>query len=41
MDISYQWFVKSIPTVSNDVVYFGADDRKFYALNAKMAPLNG
>ena len=28
-------FVKSIPAVSNDVVYFGADDRKFYALNAK------
>ena len=28
-------FVKAVPTVSNDVVYFGADDRKFYALNAK------
>ena len=28
-------FVKSVPTVSNDVVYFGADDRKFYAVNAK------
>ncbi len=28
-------FVKSVPAVANDVVYFGADDRKFYALNAK------
>ena len=27
-------FVNSVPAVSNDVVYFGADDRKFYALNA-------
>ena len=28
-------FVKSVPAVANDVVYFGANDRKFYALNAK------
>ncbi|MCE8423735.1 MAG: PQQ-binding-like beta-propeller repeat protein [Candidatus Methanoperedens sp.] len=28
-------FVKSVPTVSNGVVYFGSDDRKFYAINAK------
>ncbi|MFZ3384794.1 MAG: PQQ-binding-like beta-propeller repeat protein [Candidatus Methanoperedens sp.] len=27
-------FVNSVPAVSNDAVYFGADDRKFYALNA-------
>jgi outer membrane protein assembly factor BamB len=28
-------FVKSVPTVSNGVLYFGADDRKFYAIDAK------
>ena len=28
-------FVNSVPAVSNDAVYFGSDDRKFYALNAK------
>ena len=28
-------FVNSVPAVSNDIVYFGADDRKFYALNAR------
>jgi outer membrane protein assembly factor BamB len=28
-------FVESVPTVSNGVLYFGADDRKFYAVDAK------
>jgi len=28
-------FVESVPAVSNGVVYFGADDRKFYAIDAK------
>jgi outer membrane protein assembly factor BamB len=28
-------FVKSIPAVSNGVIYFGADDKKFYAIDAK------
>lgn len=28
-------FVKSVPAVSNGVLYFGADDRKFYAIDAK------
>jgi outer membrane protein assembly factor BamB len=28
-------FVESVPAVSNGVLYFGADDRKFYAVDAK------
>ena len=28
-------FLKSVPAVSDDVIYFGADDRRFYALNAR------
>lgn len=28
-------FVESVPAVSNGVLYFGADDRKFYAIDAK------
>lgn len=28
-------FVESVPAVSNGVVYFGADDRKFYAIDAR------
>lgn len=32
-------FLKSVPAVSNEVVYFGADDRKFYALNARNGSL--
>ncbi|MCZ7402722.1 MAG: PQQ-binding-like beta-propeller repeat protein [Candidatus Methanoperedens sp.] len=28
-------FVKSVPAVSNGVVYIGADDKKFYAIDAK------
>jgi outer membrane protein assembly factor BamB len=28
-------FVKSVPAVSNGVIYIGADDRKFYAIDAK------
>jgi outer membrane protein assembly factor BamB len=32
-------FVKSVPAVSNGVVYFGADDRKFYAIDTKNGTL--
>ena len=28
-------FVKSVPAVSNGILYFGADDRKLYAIDAK------
>ena len=32
-------FVKSVPAVSNGVIYFGADDRKFYAIDSKNGTL--
>jgi len=32
-------FLNSVPAVSNEVIYFGADDRKFYALNARNGTL--
>jgi outer membrane protein assembly factor BamB len=32
-------FVKSVPAVLNGVLYFGADDRKFYAIDAKEGTL--
>jgi outer membrane protein assembly factor BamB len=28
-------FVKSVPAISNGVLYFGAEDKKFYAIDAK------
>lgn len=32
-------FVKSVPAISNGVLYIGADDRKFYAIDAKEGTL--
>src|SRR5659263_54894 len=32
-------FIKSVPAVSNGVVYFGAEDKMFYAIDAKNGTL--